>query len=66
MALRYDRTVIAWGYNGSGQTNVPANLGPVMAVAAGDWFSAALRTDGTVAVWGDNSLGQTNVPCGPE
>ena len=56
--------VVAWGDNSSGQTNVPAGLTNVVAVAGGSSHSAALRSDGTVAAWGGNSFGQTNLPAG--
>ena len=56
--------VVGWGDNYVGQTNVPANLGRVTAVAGGYFHSLALRADGTVAAWGNNTLGETNVPAG--
>ena len=56
--------VIAWGYNGYGQTNVPAGLSNVVAIAGGQYHSLALKGDGTVVAWGDNSSGQTNIPVG--
>jgi hypothetical protein len=62
LALKSDRTVVAWG--DSGQTNVPAGLSNVLAIAAGDAYSLALRSDGTVVGWGNDSYGQTNVPAG--
>jgi hypothetical protein len=52
LALRNDGTVVAWGYNANGQTNVPAGLSNVTAIAAGAGHSMALKQDGTVAVWG--------------
>jgi len=64
-----DRTVRAWGANGSGQlgtgttagssvfTQVPGLAG-VESVAAGTDFSVALTTDGRVWTWGANDLGQ--------
>jgi hypothetical protein len=55
---------VAWGYNNSGQTNVPAGLANVTAVAAGIYHSIALKADGTITAWGGNSDGQTNVPAG--
>lgn len=64
LALRQNRTVAAWGSNASGQTNVPATLTNVIAIAAGDSHYLALRSDGTVVAWGNNSYGQTNVPPG--
>lgn len=57
-------SIVAWGLNGSGQTNIPPGLNGVIAVAAGGGHSVALKNDGTVVAWGDNSLNQTNVPPG--
>ena len=42
LALRGDGTVVAWGANGHGQTNVPKGLGGVAAIAAGYYHSLAL------------------------
>ncbi|MGA8146365.1 MAG: hypothetical protein WB870_02160 [Gallionellaceae bacterium] len=69
VALKSDGTVVAWGYNISGQLGdgttdngltpvaVPGLAG-VVAVAAGDAHSVALKSDGTVMAWGSNSNGQ--------
>jgi hypothetical protein len=67
LALRSDGTVVAWGNNGNGQTNVPALPSGVTytAVAGGVFHSLALRSDGTVVAWGNNGEGQTNVPALP-
>ena len=46
-------TVIAWGSNTYGQTNVPANLSNVTAIAAGAYHALAL-SNGTVFAWGYN------------
>lgn len=64
LAIRADRTVMAWGENESGQTDVPRGLIDVTAVAAGFAASYALRCDGTVAAWGAGARGQTRVPAG--
>jgi len=61
--------VVAWGYNNFGQTNLPAGLSDVAAIAAGEFHSLVLKADGTVVAWGQNAiagvtLGQTNVPSG--
>jgi hypothetical protein len=56
--------VVAWGENNYGQTNVPAVLANVLAIAGGWHHSVALRTNGTVVAWGANNAGQTNVPAG--
>jgi hypothetical protein len=58
------RTVVVWGNNASGQTNVPAGLTNVAAVASGGTFNLALTAGGTVTGWGGNGQGQTNVPAG--
>ena len=71
MALKRDGTVWTWGNNASGKlglgdsgagTNrlVPTQtaLTSVVALAAGENFSAALLADGTVATWGNNAYGQ--------
>ncbi|HEY5040777.1 MAG TPA: immunoglobulin domain-containing protein [Verrucomicrobiae bacterium] len=62
LALKSDGTVVAWGNDSYGQTNVPSSLSNVVAISAGGYHSLALRADGTVVAWGDNSHGQTNVP----
>ena len=52
LALKSDGTVIGWGNNSGGQTNVPVGLSNVVAIAAGSYSSLALRSDGTVVQWG--------------
>jgi hypothetical protein len=64
LALKSDGTVVAWGRNDDGQTNVPAGLSRVVAIAAGWYHSLALKSDGTIVAWGRNDDGQTNVPEG--
>jgi alpha-tubulin suppressor-like RCC1 family protein len=56
-------TVVAWGSNSSGQTNVPVNLTNVLAITSGSQslFNLALEANGTVMGWGNSSQGQTNV-----
>ena len=58
------KILAAWGYNYYGQTNIPAGLTNVVAIAGGGNHSLALRADGTVAAWGRNSEGQTGIPPG--
>jgi alpha-tubulin suppressor-like RCC1 family protein len=62
LALTEGGTVLAWGNNDFGQTNVPPGLTNIIAVAAGTSHSLALKDDGSVVAWGRNDLGQTNVP----
>jgi hypothetical protein len=59
--LRADDSIVAWGDNSSGQSNVPLPSGNVVAISDGGSHSLALRSDGSVMAWGDNSYGQTNV-----
>ena len=56
--------VVAWGKNDFGQTNAPAGLSRVKAIAAGESYTVALQSDGVVVAWGSNAHGQTNVPAG--
>jgi hypothetical protein len=57
--------VVAWGYNGDGETNVSAGLTNVIAVSAGGYHAMALNGNGTVADWGMEispvPLGLTNI-----
>jgi alpha-tubulin suppressor-like RCC1 family protein/subtilisin-like proprotein convertase family protein len=63
LGLRNDGTVLAWGVAPFGQTNIPAGLSNVVAIAAGgESHSMALRNDGRVFVWGSSAFGQTVVP----
>ncbi len=67
LALKADKTVVAWGSNLKGQA--PANVGltGVVAIAAGDSHSLALKSDGTVSAWGDaanNKLVVATLPVG--
>lgn len=62
--LRANGTIVVWGDNYYGQTNMAKNLTNVIAVAAGPQHSVALREEGTVVAWGRNLYGMTNVPAG--
>ena len=64
VALMRNGTVVAWGQNDAGQTNVPPDLTNAVAIAAGYAHTLALKADGTVAAWGANESGQTTVPAG--
>jgi len=74
VAMKTDRTLWTWGYNGSGQlgdgTTTPryAPAGAAVAggvqflsFAAGDYHTLAVRTDGTLWSWGHNYYGQLGV-----
>jgi hypothetical protein len=64
MALKANGTVVVWGNNAFGQTNVPSGLSNVIAIAAGFYHCLALRDNGTVVAWGYNNYGQATVPTG--
>jgi hypothetical protein len=61
-ALRSNRTVVVWGSNNDGETNVPPGLTNVVAIAKAHSSCLVLAADGRVTSWGDNRSGQTNVP----
>jgi alpha-tubulin suppressor-like RCC1 family protein/sugar lactone lactonase YvrE len=62
LALKSDGTVVAWGSDSFGQSDVPAGLTNVVAIAVGDYHDLALLGNGTVVAWGNGDYGQTNVP----
>ena len=63
LALKADGSVVGWGNNYYGQTNVPPSAASgVVAIAAGGWHSLALKADGSVVGWELNDDGQTDIP----
>jgi hypothetical protein len=60
--LNVPSAVAAWGDDSGSQSDVPAGLEDIVAVAGGDYHSIALRRNGTLLGWGYNGDGQTTVP----
>src|SRR6185436_6161129 len=57
-------TVVAWGSNVQGQTNVPTDLSTVVAIAGGGNHTVALLKAGGVRGGGYNNWGQATPPDG--
>ena len=55
LAVKRDGSVIAFGDNSCGQTNVPDGLTTATFVVGGSCFSLAARNDGTVTGWGSTA-----------
>ena len=62
LALKADGTVVGWGDNTFGQSNILASATNVVAVGVGGYHNLAVRDNGTVVAWGLNNQGQTTVP----
>ena len=56
-ALAQSNSVVAWGWNVGGDTNVPSDLTNAVAIDAGYWHSMALVSSGAVRTWGISFLG---------
>lgn len=66
LTMKRRGSVVAWGANTYGATDVPAGLTNAIAIAGGAFRSVALLSDGTVTEWGDSGtpfapLGLTDV-----
>jgi hypothetical protein len=68
IAISASGEVMCWGQTSG--ANVPTDIGPCIAVAAGGGIfsqftaghSVAVRPDGSIRCWGDNGQGQCSVP----
>ena len=54
--------LVCFGANDQGRCDVPADLGPVVAVAAGFGHTCAVKKDGELVCFGANDQGQRDVP----
>jgi hypothetical protein len=63
LALKADGTLVAWGDNSFGETDVPAGNNYV-AIACGAAHNLALQSNGLVVAFGQDFFGQTDVPAG--
>ena len=54
--------MVCFGSNRDGQCDVPPDLGPVKAVAAGWSHTCAVKADGELVCFGGNKDGQCHVP----
>lgn len=64
LALKFDGTIVPWGFDTYGQATLPTGLNNIISVAAGEDVSGAVKQDGTVVIWGYEGFGQTTVPSG--
>jgi hypothetical protein len=55
-AIQLDDTVRCWGDDIDGTTDVPADLGPVRAIAAATYNTCAVKPAGDVVCWGTRRL----------
>lgn len=53
---------VGWGCNIFGETQVPAGLSNVIALAGGMYHTLALKRDGSLVAWGRNDHGQNDIP----
>ncbi|HAS81995.1 MAG TPA: hypothetical protein DCS43_04805, partial [Verrucomicrobia bacterium] len=60
--LKSDGTIVGWGGNDDGQTDVPLPNADFVSVAAGWYHSLGLKSNGTIVAWGSNGVGQLDVP----
>jgi alpha-tubulin suppressor-like RCC1 family protein len=56
LALKRDGSVVAWGDNTFGQTNVPSGLTEVIRISAAAHSSSVLTRNGKIVAWGKTSM----------
>ncbi len=63
LALKFDGSLMGFGWNTYGQASVPLG-NDFVGISGGSRHSIALKSDGSLAAWGDNTFGQLNTPIG--
>ena len=58
-----DHRVKCWGHD-NGKSSPPEDLGPVLAISAGDAHTCAITMDQRVKCWGDSRFGKSTPPEG--
>jgi alpha-tubulin suppressor-like RCC1 family protein len=62
--IKADDTLLCWGDNGYGQTDVPSGTFKAVEVGTASTHICAIRSDDTLVCWGDPENGATNAPSG--
>jgi len=64
LVLLNNNTLVTWGFNNVGQSNIPARLSqiPMQRIAVGTNYALSLDQAGRVYGWGANNFGQLNIP----
>jgi hypothetical protein len=62
LAIRSDGSLLGWGLNNAGQSDIPANEGQFIDVSCGNFWGMALDQNGSILAWGDNWQGKATVP----
>jgi hypothetical protein len=62
LAHAQDGSIVAWGYNGQGQCDVPSPNTGFVAVDGGFLHSLGVKANGSIMAWGWNYYGECTVP----
>jgi alpha-tubulin suppressor-like RCC1 family protein len=62
LGLKADGSIVAWGWNGGGECDVPSPNTGFVAIATHGGCSFGLKSDGTIVAWGHGHWGRCDVP----